>query len=133
MLALSQSIISSSRHLPRHEAKAAGIASRVRGYSSSPPLSQSLKTSIEIRIPVQYDTSSNKFPLTKIFKDTSLVFFGDWMVGSLDDSDDQNLSSPMTTTQSSVGVGFRKNIQGLPLKYDVSYSNEGKLSAFFGI
>ena len=35
--------------------------------------------------------------------------------------------------KSSVGVGVRKSIQGIPVKYDVCFTRDGKIGAFFGL
>jgi hypothetical protein len=36
-------------------------------------------------------------------------------------------------TKTSVGIGLRKGIQGIPIKYDLSYTRDGKIRAFFGL
>ena len=134
-IGLLQQLQTSSRHLPRHEANAMGIASRIRGLSSSStPLYQSIQTTSELRVPLPSfeNISVLKFP-TRLLKNTSVLFFHDYRIGT-----------PYTTTssstalnneiQSSVGMGIRKSVQGLPLKYDISYNLQDKnVRAFFGL
>ncbi len=133
-IGLLQQFQTSSRHLPHHEANAMGIASRIRGLSStSIPLHQSIQTTSELRIPLpSFENSSVlKFP-SRLLKNTSVLFFHDYRIGT-----------PYTTTastesgnniQSSFGLGIRKSVQGLPLKYDISYNTQDKnVRAFFGL
>ncbi len=77
-LAFETCLMTSTKHLPRHEANAAGLSARVRGYSSSlnGPLSQSLYGTAEIRIPVVIP-----FQKDRINQDGQVVLFGDWMFG----------------------------------------------------
>lgn len=132
-LALETTCMSSTRHLPRHEANAAGLAASVRGYSSSSngPLSGSLYGSAEVRIPVTIP-----FQKDKLNQDGKVVLFGDWMVG-IKKREGLSTISPMDESnivkRSSVGIGLRKSIQGIPLKYDVSLNKDGKLGAFVSL
>ncbi len=131
-LAFETCLLTSTRHLPTHEANAAGLAARVRGYSSSlnGPLSQSLCGTAEIRIPVIVP-----FQKDRINQDGQIVLFGDWMFGiqKKKDRDIPARSLDKSIHHSSCGVGLRKTIQGIPIKYDISVSKEGKLGAFFGL
>ena len=116
ILALQHTISTSTRNLPRHEANAMGFSSEIRGASPNGRTCSSVKGTTELRVP---------FTLPK-FGDGSVVLFGDWFCVQKD------LSSKFYS-KSSVGIGFRKNVQGLPLKYDVCYSSEGKFKAMFGL
>ena len=131
-LAVETTFMSSTKHLPRHEANAAGLAAGVRGYSSSSngSLSGFLSGSVEVRIPVTIP-----FQKEKLNQDGKVVLFGDWLLG-------MRKNQLITTTsmdgdniikRSSVGVGLRKSIQGIPLKYDVSVNKDGKLGAFVSL
>ena len=129
-LAFETYLMTSTRHLPRHEANAAGLAARVRGYNSSlnGPLRQSLSGTAEVRIPVNIP-----FQKDRINQDGQVVLFGDWMFGIQKNERSISTNDGNGFHKSSVGVGLRKSIQGIPLKYDISVSKEGKLGAFFGL
>jgi outer membrane protein assembly factor BamA len=116
ILALQHTISTSTHNLPRHEANAMGFSSEIRGASPNGRTSSSVKGTTELRVP---------FTLPKL-GDASVVLFGDWFYVQKD------LSSKFYS-KSSIGIGFRKNVQGLPLKYDVCYSSEGKVKAMFGL
>jgi outer membrane protein assembly factor BamA len=116
ILALQHTISTSTHNLPRHEANAMGFASEIRGVPPNGRACSSVKGTTELRVP---------FTVPK-FGDASVVLFGDWFFVQKD------LSSKFYS-KSSVGVGFRKNVQGLPLKYDVCYSSEGKVKTMFGL
>ncbi len=131
-LAIETNFMSSTRHLPRHEANAAGLRARVRGYSSSlnGPLKASLYGSAEVRIPVTIPVQKEK-----INQDGKLVLFGDWMFGlkktDLNAEEVDDIRS--FDSKSSIGVGLRKTVQGIPLKYDISLNKEGKVGTFVGL
>jgi outer membrane protein assembly factor BamA len=120
-LALQHSAATSTTHLPRHEAKALGILSKIRGYepSGNDRVSSYVVGSTELRIPVT-------LPTDKLRQDASIVIFGDWSLAQKD------LQSSFVT-KTSIGIGLRKGIQGIPLKYDLSYTGDGKFRAFFGL
>ena len=68
-----------------------------------------------------------------------MVVYSDWLL-SLNDNNrndsttsEGNDSNSMFRRKSCIGIGLRKTIQGIPLQYDVTYSNEGKLKAMFGL
>lgn len=128
-LALETTLMSSTKHLPRHEANAAGLAARVRGYSSSEngPLGASLFGSAEVRIPVI-------IPLKQLNmeQDSKVVLFGDWLFGLKKDDTIMDRADK-GFYKSSIGIGLRKTIQGIPVKYDMSLSQEGKIGAFFSL
>jgi hypothetical protein len=119
LLALQHSGTASSRHLPRHEANANGVACKIRGYqggSNSERVASSLVGTTELRIPIQLPR----------LDDASVVLFGDWCLSSAG-------VNQKFKRRSSVGVSFRKRFQGLPIKYDVSYTQDRKIGAFFGL
>ena len=130
-LALETNCMASTKHLPRHEANAAGLAARVRGYSPSKngPLRTSLYGSAEIRIPVTIPFQKERFK-----QDGKVVLFGDWMVGSKNEFSVNSFHRPKNYDQkSSIGIGLRKSIQGIPLKYDISVNKDGKVGTFVGL
>jgi hypothetical protein len=115
-LALQHTIATSTVNLPRHEARAMGIGAQIRGASPDGSASSSLKGTAEVRVPLTLPKMGNG----------SIILFGDWFYVQKDHS------SPFYA-KSSIGVGFRKNVQGLPLKYDLCYSSEGKIKSMFGL
>jgi hypothetical protein len=74
----------------------------------------------ELRIPIQIPS------IIKTRQDAGLVVFGDWLVAAKD-------SQFAFYRKSCIGVGLRKSVQGIPLKCDVSFSQEGKLKTMFGL
>ena len=123
VLALQHSATVSSRHLPRHEANANGVACKIRGYhgggrssNKAERVSSSLVGTTELRIPVR---------LPRV-DDTSVVLFGDWCLSSVG-------VNQKFKKRSSVGISLRKQFQGLPIKYDISYNQDHKIGAFFGL
>ena len=120
-LALQHSATTTTSHLPRHEGNALGIASKIRGYSpsGSDRVSSYIIGTTELRIPIT-------LPTDKFRQDASIVVFGDWSLTQKD------LQSSFDR-KSSVGIGLRKGLQGIPIKYDFSYTKGGKIRAFFGL
>lgn len=130
-LALQHSVMSATTYLPRHEANAAGFAARVRGISGSSvgPINSSIVGSAEIRVPVTIPIQKEK-----IFQDGSIVLFGDWMFAHRQTDGYQNgFSMDNVFGRSSIGIGLRKSLQGIPLKYDLSLTRDGKMGAFVSL
>jgi hypothetical protein len=120
ILALRHSVTTSTKTVPRHEAKSMGVANNIRGSSCNGAILSALRGTTELRVPVD-------IPLKKITQqDLSMVLFHDWIVGAKD------TTSPFFR-KSSVGLGIRKNIQGLPVQYNLCYSNDGKIKSTFGL
>lgn len=115
-LAFKHTVSTSSANLPRHEAKAMGNSAQIRGASPDGPASSAIKGTTEVRVPVG----------VPLLGSGSLVLFGDWFYVQKDSK------SPFYS-KSSIGVGIRKSIQGLPLKYEVCYSKEAGIKALFGL
>jgi hypothetical protein len=115
-LALQHTIATSTHNIPRHEARAMGISAEIRGATPDGRASSSVKGTTEIRIPIDVPRLG----------DGSVVFFGDWFCVQKD-------RTSSFYGKSSIGIGLRKNFSGLPLKYDVCYSSEGKIKAMFGL
>ena len=115
-LALQHTIATSTFNLPRHEARAMGIATQIRGASPDGSASSSLKGTAEVRVPLSVPKLGSG----------SIVVFGDWFYVQKDGK------SPFYA-KSSIGVGIRKYVQGFPLKYDICYSSEGKIKSMFGL
>ena len=124
-LAFQHSIMTSSNNLPRHEANAAGIAARVRGYPlfSNGAINRFIVGTAELRVPVQ-------LPMEKVVQDANIVLFGDWMIGERRSA---LTSASSSFRKASIGVGLRKSVQGLPLKYDICLTNDKKLGGFFSL
>lgn len=115
-LALQHIVTAATPNLPKHEAKAMGVAAQIRGVKPDGGATSSVKGTAELRIP---------FGLPML-GDASMLFFGDWFYVQKDHT------APFYS-KSSVGIGLRKSVQGLPLKYDVSYSSDGDWKQFFGL
>jgi len=115
-LALQHTITASTPNLPRHEAKAMANSAQIRGASADSSATTVVKGTTELRFPVAAPRVGSG----------SVVLFGDWFCAQKD-------MNSAFYSKSSIGVGLRKNLQGLPLKYDVSYSSEGKIKTMFGM
>ena len=115
-LALKHTVSTSTPNLPRHEAKAMGNSAIIRGAAPDGRASSVLKGTTELRLPVAAPKLGSG----------SVVLFGDWFCVQKD-------SKNPFYTKSSIGVGVRKNFQGIPLKYDVCYSSEGQVKQMFGM
>ncbi|KAL3934132.1 MAG: hypothetical protein SGBAC_010083 [Bacillariaceae sp.] len=116
-LALQHIVATATPNLPRHEAKAMGVSAQIRGVKPDGGATSTVKGTAELRVP---------FRLPKLGWDATMLCFGDWFYVQKDHT------SPFYS-KSSVGIGLRKNVQGLPLKYDVSYTSEGDVKQFFGL
>lgn len=121
-LALSHCITGSTPNIPPHEAAALGVAAGVRGYDPSKTghVSASLVGSTEVRIPVHIPTKK------PIHQDGTVVVFGDWVFAQ------RNYQSPFDR-RSSVGLGLRKTLQGIPCKYDLCFTQDGRIKGNFGL
>mmetsp|Transcript_28094 Transcript_28094/g.39503 ORF Transcript_28094/g.39503 Transcript_28094/m.39503 type:complete len:700 (+) Transcript_28094:130-2229(+) len=120
-LALSHSLMTSTPNFPRHEAHKAGIASQVRGYDGHMgSVTTSIKGTTELRIPVP-------LPTDKLSQDASLVLWTDWRYAKSSRRDSA------FSRKSSIGAGVRKSLQGLPLKWDISYTQDGKIKSNLGL
>ena len=129
--ALQHTLMAATNHFPRHEANAAGFAARIRGYSGSSngPVDSSVTGSAEVRIPVTIPIQRGK-----IQQDGSVVLFGDWMLANHQTSGGtRGFAKDDLFGKSSIGVGFRKSVQGIPLKYDVALTKDGKVGAFVSL
>lgn len=120
VLALRHSVTTSTHSLPRHEARALGSLNNIRGTPTNGCVSQILVGTTELRIPVRVPDA------IKTRQDAGVVVFGDWLVATKD-------SKSPVFRKSSIGVGLRKSVQGIPLHCNFSYSHEGKLKATCGL
>jgi hypothetical protein len=118
ILALRHSATFSSAHLPRHEAKAQGVANNIRGASANGRVASAIRGTTEVRIPVDLPRIRQQ--------DASIVLFGDWLLATKD-------ASFHFCRKSSVGIGIRKNLQGLPLHCNFCYAGDGKIKTLFGL
>ena len=119
LLALKHSLTASTKSLPRHEARAQGSLCNIRGATPNGQVSTALSGTTELRIPIQ-------LPIQKLRQDASVVVFGDWLFAKKD-------AASTFFRKSSVGLGLRKSVQGIPIQYDFSYSSDGKIRAVFGL
>jgi hypothetical protein len=117
-LALRHSATLSSAHLPRHEAKAQGVANNIRGAVVNGRVASAIRGTTELRIPIDLPRIRQQ--------DTSIVLFGDWLFATKD-------ASFTFCRKSSVGIGIRKNLQGLPLHCNFCYAGDGKIKTLFGL
>jgi len=114
VLALQHAVTVSTSGLPSHEAKSQGVACKIRGYRGE---NDRIATAL-------VGTTELRFPLPRL-EDAKLIVFGDWCAS-------QAPCSSSFGRRASVGLGIRKSFQGMPLKYDISYTKEGKFGVFFG-
>jgi len=119
VLALRHAVTTSTSNLPRHEARAQGIANTIRDSTDNGLVASALRGTTELRIPVD-------IPKIQTQQDGKLVFFGDWLLAT------PNLNTPIYR-KSSVGVGLRKSVQGIPVRYDLCYTWEGKIKGSVGL
>lgn len=116
VLALQHTLSSSTKNLPGHEAKALGVSSQIRGCGPDGAACSALKGTAELRFPVLVRQMDNAY----------LVVFGDWFRVK------QSNRGPYDGKHS-VGFGLRKIVSGLPLKYDICYTSDGKVKTMFGL
>ncbi|KAL7568512.1 hypothetical protein ACA910_002632 [Epithemia clementina (nom. ined.)] len=120
VLALLHSVTTSTPSLPRHETKAQGIANSIRGsLSEDEGVATAVRGTTELRIPLD-------IPKIQTQQDGKIVFFGDWVYATSDSK------CPMRR-KSCVGLGLRKTVQGIPIRYDVCYTHEGQIRHSVGI
>jgi hypothetical protein len=120
MLALCHSLTTSTKSLPEHEARAQGVSCNIRGSAHNGRVASALSGTTELRIPIQ-------LPIQNTQQDASIVLFGDWLFAKPD------VATPFFR-KSSVGLGLRKSLQGIPIMYNICYSKgEGKVKASFGL
>jgi len=115
-LAFQHTLSVSTPSLPRHEAKVMSNSAQIRGAAPDDTTVSAVRGTTEIRLPVAAPRLGSG----------TVVLFGDWFCVQKD------IKSPFYS-KSSIGVGIRKNIQGIPLKYDICYSSEGKIKTMFGL
>jgi hypothetical protein len=97
-------------------------------------LSNAISGTIEVRIPFERLVSSS------IIRRGDVVLFGDWCVSQaqppplhiLNSPEDGDLSAE-SFRHSSLGIGLRKVVQGIPLKVDACLTEHGTKGLFFGI
>ncbi|CAB9508551.1 expressed unknown protein [Seminavis robusta] len=123
-LALRHTVSGSTRNLPQHEQNAMGFSSMIRGGQSKGGISTYVTGATELRIPLNIMGGSKR--IQNLQQDASVVLFGDWV------SARKNNGSPFAF-EKSIGVGFRKIAQGIPLKVDFCYAGNGKIKSNFGL
>ena len=119
VLAVQHTLATATPTLPRHEANAMGHAAEIRGVPPFASAVTSFKGTTELRIPMSLPKLGEGF----------IVLFGDYSYVQ-----QQKATFKINEFQkhSSMGIGVRKTVQGLPLKFDVCYGN-GKLQPMFGV
>ncbi|KAL7553343.1 hypothetical protein ACHAWF_016627 [Thalassiosira exigua] len=93
-------------------------------------LSKTISGTVEVRIPFE------RFPMQD--KQGSLgrgtfVMFGDWSMAQAQPPFEEEPNLRGLFRNSSIGVGLRKAVQGLPLKVDACITEHGTKGVFFGI
>jgi hypothetical protein len=121
-LAFQHTVSTATPNIPRHEARAMANAAQIRGASPDGPAAATVRGTTEVRVPVAAPIAGSG----------TVVLFGDWFVVQPHQGGGTSSSSPFYT-KSSIGIGLRKTVQGLPLKYDFCYSSEGKFKSMFGL
>ena len=120
VLALRHSVLTSTTSLPKHEGRAQGLTCNIRGVDDIGSISSAITGTTEIRVPIT-------LPIDNMAQDASIVLFGDWVFA-------KESASPAYVKKSSVGLGLRKTLQGIPLKVNISYlRGEGKIKSTFGL
>ena len=141
ILALKHTVIVSSNSIPQHVGKAIATSTNVRGNTvPDQSLTTALRGTTELRVPLHLPSFIPNEKMQQFFQqDANMVVYSDWLL-SLNDNNrndsttsEGNDSNSMFRRKSCIGIGLRKTIQGIPLQYDVTYSNEGKLKAMFGL
>lgn len=160
-LAIRNVASASTRYLPRHEAIMLGLTSRIRGYKYNyqqdhekyqqqdtddgadknllqglkhlmqgksnnqfrPPiaLTKAISGTVEVRIPFE------RLVCHPTIGRGNVVLFGDWCVSRA------QAQSVVPIRHSSLGIGLRKVVQGIPLKVDACLTEHGTKGVFFGI
>ena len=131
---------------PQQKARVRGEKSILRSFKSYlkgdgnmqylPPiaLSKAISGTLEVRIPFE------RIMPGPVFGAGTVVMFGDWCV--VQAQRPPSSTSIMKETgggfeqpfrQSSIGVGLRKTLQGIPLKVDACVTEHGTKGLFFGI
>ena len=105
-------------------------------------IANSISGTVEIRVPIG-EVANREF-LPSVFSGT-FVLFGDWAVSHAQKEVSSSAEVPPLLEEeksnvfdkpfrhSSIGVGFRKVVQGLPLKMDVCITEHGTRGMFVGI
>jgi hypothetical protein len=142
ILALKHTMIVSSDSIPEHVGKAIATSTNVRGCAiSNQSLTTALRGTTELRVPLYLPSIIPNEKIQQFFEqDANIVVYSDWLL-SLRDNRHNDLqtatlndnSNRIFNRRSCIGIGLRKTIQGIPLQYDVTYSNEGKVKAMFGL
>jgi hypothetical protein len=133
LLALRHTLIASTPSVPRHVAKALGTSTQIRSSTVAAPVTTALRGTTELRVPLYIPIQR----LKALQQDANFVVYSEWLLSMKDRNDaaavdSANVMTSMIQRKSCVGMGLRKTIQGIPLQYDVTYSNEGKMRSFFG-
>jgi len=132
--------LTASTNLPRHKSRAMGYAASVRGYTYSDVGSgyqNSLVGTAEVRFPIEKPTGVKVLRSIWGGNDATVVVFGDWLWASTPPQQQVDLrggaASADLIKKRSVGLGLRKKVSGIPLKYDVTYTKDGKWKTSVGI
>jgi hypothetical protein len=110
-----------SKLLPKRGSAAAIATVPTGGGDGADTTAESTALSSPDAVSTVLATASNP-----IRQDANVVLFGDWLVAAQDSS-----TTPLFR-KTSVGIGVRKSIQGIPLSLDLTYSKELKFRTSFG-
>lgn len=107
-----------------------------------PPIavSKAISGTMEVRVPLhplsKRDESNlgTEGSLSSILSG-DMVLFGDWSISQAQtqSSSHQDQYDTALLRHSSIGIGFRKRVQGIPLKMDACITEHGARGVFFGI
>jgi hypothetical protein len=97
-------------------------------------LSKVISGTVEVRLPFE------RVVQQPFVGSGTVVVFGDWCVAQAQQLSSSTTSPPGETgdfeqpfRQSSIGIGLRKVVQGIPLKMDACVTEHGTKGLFFGI
>ena len=143
ILALKHTMILSSNTIPQHVGKAIATSTNVRGHAiPDQSFTTALRGTTELRVPLYLPSIIPNEKIQQFFEqDANIVVYSDWLLSLKENTgivetptEKANESNnSMFNRKSCIGIGLRKTIQGIPLQYDVTYSNEGTLKAMFGL
>ena len=104
----------------------------VRGGSENqfrPPIAikNAISGSMEVRVPLERIVKS------PFLSSGTIIVFGDWCVAQALPTSSTSEDANEWLRHSSIGIGFRKAMQGIPLKIDACLTEHGNKGLFFGI
>eukprot|EP00986_Skeletonema_menzelii_P015365 scaffold11586_cov155-Skeletonema_menzelii.AAC.2 len=107
------------------------LCSGGKGAKVSPQIavSKALSGTMELRVPFQATSEGGLQPILS----GTFLLFGDWSLTQAHNPSVATEKENRPSRFSSVGVGLRKVVQGIPLKVDACVTEHGSKGIFFGI